>query len=492
MSSQENVPDTKWRSQAGYVWSLIGSAVGFANILSFSAHVYKNGGGAFLIPYSLALIFMGIPLLILEGIVGSNFKLPLVSAFGRVWGRVGKVFGWLAVIACLTIGSFYIVLTGYSVAYTYFSAMDIIPSDTEEFFLKTFLGVTSDIADFGNLSLPIFMSTIGVALLTWCVLSRSIREGVESVCSIFMPMLVIIMTTFAVVVAFLPGGLNGWSYYLKPDFIKLGEPSLWRDIFGQLFFSLSLGLGIVVGYSRHSGKDIDIPKAMISVALGDFFVSFISGAAIFGCLAHVSYVEGIPFEKMLNTDSTFEIGFVVFPRIFKFFGSNIGPVIGVIFFFCIFIAGITGVFSIVESISGNIEVEFGMKRKKAVTATLIVIVSFAMMFCMGNASHIIDALVPMVMGTNMLIGGMVLILAFYMSSKDIRSDISWGRHNGLGFYSLCLKGIAPGILSLILMSNLYEEFLSFDTARSVRWTWFSIALVLASLLALSVRKNINV
>src|SRR5271156_6683476 len=93
-------PDT-WKSQAGFVWSLIGSAVGFANILSFSAQVYKNGGGAFLIPYCMALFLLGIPLLILEGVIGNKTKAPLVTAFGNVWGNVGKTFGWLAVLACL-------------------------------------------------------------------------------------------------------------------------------------------------------------------------------------------------------------------------------------------------------------------------------------------------------------------------------------------------------------------------------------------------------
>src|ERR1700730_16242904 len=95
-----------WKSQTGYIWSLIGSAVGFANILSFSAKVYKNGGGAFLIPYLMALLILGIPMLILEGMIGSKWKLPIVGAYGQKWGSFGKTLGWLSVLACLTIGAF--------------------------------------------------------------------------------------------------------------------------------------------------------------------------------------------------------------------------------------------------------------------------------------------------------------------------------------------------------------------------------------------------
>lgn len=479
MSNIQNVSDTSWKSQAGFIWSLIGSAVGFANILSFSAQVYKNGGGAFLIPYLMALFILGIPLLILEGITGYRMKSPLVSAYGSIWGRAGKILGWLAVLACLSIGGFYIVLTGYSVAYTYFSAINAIPEDSKSFFINSFLKTTSGIREWGDISLPILSSTILVAIMAWFVLARNVRDGIERICSIFMPLLVIIMTTFAIIVGFLPGGIEGWVYYLKPDFTKLFDPSLWRDVFGQLFFSLSLGLGIIVGYSRHTGRTINIPRAMLCVALGDFAVSFISGAAVFGCLAHISYTQQIPFESILTSDSTFEIGFIVFPQIFKFFGPVLGQSISVIFFFCIFIAGITGVFSIIESIAGNVEVEFKTSRKRAVTATILAVTAVAIPFCMGNASHLIDALVPMVMGTNMLIGGLALILVFQYACPEIKNDPVWMVGRRLNPYGFCLRYLAPVLLGIILIGNISQEFQAFDFGKGVRWMWFILALLTA-------------
>jgi NSS family neurotransmitter:Na+ symporter len=480
--SHSSSSSSGWKSQAGYVWAVMGSAVGFANVLSFSAQAYKNGGGAFLVPYFIALFILGVPLLILEGIIGQRTQSPLVTAYGQVWGRVGKMLGWLAVIACLSIGGFYIVLTGYSLGYTYFALTNSIGPDSQKFFLETFLKVTPSLKEFGSLSLLVFLPTLGTATLSYFVMVRSVREGIERVCSIFMPLLVLIMVTFAIVATCLPGGLDGWVYYLKPNFTRLGDPLLWRDVFGQLFFSLSLGLGIIVGYSRHTGKAANIPRALLYVALGDFAVSFISGAAIFACLSHMSLVTGTPFASLLTSDSSFEIGFIVFPKILAAFGPSLAQPIGTLFFFCIFIAGITGLFSITESIAGNIEVEFATSRKKAVLISLIAITCLSLLFSMGNASHLIDALAPMVIGTNMLIGGLMLIAAFQFNSLEISRDPVWrtGRWNLNRFF---LRFVAPCILSAILIGNLTEEFQSFDLAKGVRWTWFILAIGSSALLA---------
>ncbi len=470
---------TTWKSQAGFVWALIGSAVGFANVLSFSAKAYKNGGGAYLIPYTIALFVIGIPFLVLEGKIGNRWKSPLVTSYGIVWGKIGKMLGWLSILSCLTIGAFYVVLTGYSVAYTYFSSCNQIPSDTKSFFLDSVLQITPSLEDFGTFSIPIFAATAMVCLVAWIVLRRSVRDGIERICSIFMPLMVLIMTIFAIAVCLLPGGMQGWVYYLKPNFSQLLNIQLWRDVFGQLFFSLSLGLGIIIGYSRHTEDAANIPRAMLYAALGDFFVSFISGAAIFGCLAHISHTQGIPFNEILTSDSTFEIGFILFPKILKVFGPILAQCIGTLFFFCVFIAGITGVFSIAESIAGNIEVEFRLTRSKAVTSTLAAMLLIAVFFCMGNASHLIDALVPMVIGINMLVSGLALVFAFAYKNTLLPLEHS--------LYRFCLRYIVPTALGLILIGNLQHEWTHFDLPKMIRWGWLLATCLVAGYLALARR-----
>ena len=455
---------------------MIGSAVGFANILSFSACAYKNGGGAFLIPYAVALIVLGVPLLLLEGMIGNKWKLPLVASYGQVFGKAGKMFGWLAVIACATIGGFYIVLTGYSIAYTYFAGAALIPQDTAAFFTRDFLKISPSLFDMGSFSVPVFIATGAVAIFSWIVLHRDVKDGIEKICSFFMPLLTAIIIVFAAVVAFLPGGIDGLTHYLQPDFSRLYDISLWRDVFGQLLFSLSLGLGIIVGYSRHTGEKINVVSAMKWVAMGDFFVSFISGFAIFGCLAHISHTTGIEFDKIIATDSSFEIGFIIFPKILQHFGP-LAPIIGVIFFFSVFIAGVTGVFSIVESIAGNIEFEFAVTRKKAVTITMAFIMVLALFFCMGNGSHLIDALAPMVVGTNMLIGSLALIITFVHCCQEIGDKFAFSP----------LRYFVPIVLVIILAGNIGNECANFNAMTAVRWIWFAVAAVISYVLAAKIQ-----
>ena len=178
-----------WAKESGFIFAMIGSAVGFANILAFSARCYRNGGGAFLIPFFAAIIIIGLPMLYLEGVIGKKYGLPIASAYGKILPRKWKIFGWIAALSCLTIGSFYSVLTSWSVAYTYFAATDSIPANSGEFFAKDFLHDSGSLTNFGSMSWVILAATLFVAVFTWFVTSKNIGDGVEKVCAIFMPLL---------------------------------------------------------------------------------------------------------------------------------------------------------------------------------------------------------------------------------------------------------------------------------------------------------------
>jgi len=482
-----------WKKEGGYVWSLIGSAVGFANILSFSALCYRNGGGAFLIPYILAHLAVGLPMLFLEGLVGQKTKLPIVSAMGNVAGSSGKMLGWLAVLSCATIGGFYMVLTGFSVAYSYFSAAGAIGTDSAFFFKNSFLHDSGSLTQFGGIAVGVLLSTILVAGFAWAVLSRNIRSGVEKICTLFLPLLGVLITTFAVASFCLPGAFEGIKHFLIPDFNRLTQWTLWRDVFGQVFFSLSLGLGIVTGYSRHNPASFSIPRAMVRVAFADFVISFISGLAIFGCIGFMSMKSGTPISSIVSSDSAFEIGFVIFPTILAQFGDLAARIVGPIFFFCIFIAGVTGVFSIAESVAGNIEVEFNKSRKTAVAIAMFLITLLALPFCMGNGQHVIGAIAPMVLGNTMLIGGIAEILLFIVLSSVIGKDPIWFSGNRRSYAFLALKYCVLPLLTLTFLGAIYQEIKTgFHTPEAVRWGWLLIVLLVSGYLSYRKRATVQV
>lgn len=466
-----------WSKESGYIWSMIGSAVGFANILSFSALCYRNGGGAFLIPYLFAHLLIGVPMLLLEGFIGQKLKLPFVSSIGKVLGK-GKYFAWISVLTCITICSFYMVLTGFSVAYTYFTATGAITQDTASFFSDHFLQMTSSLSERGSISWVVLIPTLIVAGFTWFVLSKKIQSGVEKLCSLFLPLLGVMVVAFALITLFLPGSTIGYKLYLSPDFSRLLDWTLWRDVFGQVFFSLSLGLGIVVAYSRHNPENFNIPRAMLRVAVGDVLISILAGFAIFGCIGFMSQKTMLPFDQIVTSDSAFEIGFVIFPLILQ----HIGPFakfIGPLFFLCVFIAGITGVFSIVESIAGNAEIEFRISRKKAVFLSMVLVTILSIPFCMGNGQYLLAALEPMVMGNALLIGGIVEIVIFLFLDQGLSKDLIW-QTKGMRLAYTSLKFFVLPLLTLCLIGAIVQDFNgNRDIAFFVRYIWFVLILCIS-------------
>lgn len=474
-----------WSGPSGYILSMLGSAIGFANILSFGSECYRNGGSAFLFPFFTALFILGIPMLILEGIIGKSTQSPLVTSYGIIAGKPGKVAGWLSILAVLTIAGIYTVLTGWSIGYTAYSLFYALPSDPASFFVNDFLQASSGITEWGGISWPVMISTIFVIILTWSVVHKNIQSGIEKWCSVFLPLLAVLILSFTTFVFTLPGAYEGFIRYLTPDFSKVWDFQLWKNVFGQLFFSLSLGIGIVVGYSRHTGSNINIRRAMYQVAMGDFIISFISGLTIFGCLGYMSENFSIPFEELAATTSSFEIGYIVFPTIISSFGPLLATLLAPLFFFCIFIAGITGVFSIVESIAGNIEIEYNQSRNNAVTITMVLIALIAIPFCLGNGTAIIDALADMVIGNNMLIGAILQIIVFFYLTDRFTKNKAWFNNQGkrtLSFYSL--KYLSPIILVTTLYNTLSQQVLEgFTTERIVSWSWLAVALVISTILS---------
>ena len=375
---------------------------------------------------------------------------------------------------------FYTLLTGYAVAYVLFCLGNMIPADTTRFFQEDFLGVTPALADWGHFSWGLGFSALVVSGVSWYVLTRNVQAGVERVCSFIMPLLVGMIFLFCAFTLLLPGAFDGLKQFLIPDFSRLRDFGIWRDAFGHLFFSLSLGLGIITGYARYNGSHIHIGRAMRYVVLGDITISLLAGVVIFGCLGFLSYESGIAFAELVNTTSTFELGFIVFPKILQAMGAWAPPILGTIFFFCLFIAGITGVFSIAESIAGSVEVERGVSRKRAVTVTLITMTTGSLVFCFGNGQHLINALAPMVMGFNMLLAAFVEVIIFLFAIKTIQRSVT---HHMLlpsrrwtHFFGACVLVI----LSVIFIGSVRQETTATsDLAMILRWVWFALAAFLA-------------
>ena len=286
-----------------------------------------------------------------------------------------------------------------------------------------------------------------------------------------------------IAVCFLPGAFDGFKQYLIPDFSKLADPQIWLISFGHVFFSLSVALALIVGYSRYTDKSVNIPRAMLLVALGDVLTSFIAGFVIFGGIGYMAHISNVPFNQVV-TSSIFGVGFVVFPKIFQTFGPIASSLLGTTFFFCLFIAGVTGLFSIIEAIAGNFEVEFSWNRKRAVTTAMCLLFAVALLFTGGNGSHLIGALDGMTAGFNVLISGFSEIFIFLYCSFKIMNHQAWFFGKRRAFYYYTLKVISPVLLIAVFATSLAKELGNgFGMEEIIHWSWFSGACLIAFFLS---------
>ena len=480
---EEHSKNKGWNSEAGYIWSMIGSAVGFANILSFGAKSYQNGGGVFLIPLLVAVLLLGLPMLILEGLIGKNFQAPLVTAFGKILGRKGKFFAWPTVFGVITIGGFYTVLNTWSLAYVWYSITGTIPADTGAFFEKDFLQVTSSVTELGGFSSIIGIGSLVLLFFIYKINASPIATGIERLSKLFLPVLLGLLGIFLVGVLMLPGATSGMAYLVKADFSVLANSKLWLTAFGHVFFSLSIGLAIISGYSAYTNQEINIVRSMSLVVLGDMMTSLISAFIIFGCLGHLAFTSGKPFADVVSS-SGFGLGFVVFPKLFQSFPGAMGPIVGALFFFSLFLAGITGLISIIEAAVGNIAREFSLTRDRATLYICLLVAVLAVLFSFGNASHLIEILDYMAAGVNVLLSGFIHIVVFLFLTKTFSEKEEWILGKKKAFYFYSLKYLSPILIVIILGMQLFEEFSTpFSLAKSIRWGWFALVLLASFLLS---------
>ncbi|MDD4497574.1 MAG: sodium-dependent transporter, partial [Methanosarcinaceae archaeon] len=228
-----------WNTRVGFILAAVGSAVGLGNIWRFSYAAYENGGGVFLIPYFIALLTAGIPLMILEFGMGSKFRGAAPMAFKRA-KKSFEFIGWWGVIASFIITTYYSVIMGWSLVYLVKAFNLGWGSDTEAFFNEALLEVSNSPWNFSGFAPSVLAGLVGVWFLIWIIEKKGVQKGIERANKIFMPLLWLLLIVLVFRAITLPGALAGIEWYLKPDFSKLTDLGVWQAAYAQAFYSLSL------------------------------------------------------------------------------------------------------------------------------------------------------------------------------------------------------------------------------------------------------------
>ena len=358
----------------GLILAMAGSAVGLGNFLRFPAQAIQNGGGAFIIPYLTCFVLMGIPLLYVEWAMGRYG-----GKFGQhstpfMFGHMGKRFFWkylgvFGIFTNLAVAAYYCYLESWALSWAYHSAAGHFLGQSQAevaAFYTSYIGLGTPE--------PVVFWLLCLLLNTW-ILSRGLKDGVELASKIGMPLLLLFGVILAVRGVTLSAGdhgavydgIVGLNYLWEPKFSSIWDPVVWRNAAGQIFFTLSLGMGSIQCYASYVKYKDDIALNAMSAGWMNEFVEVVLGSAVIVPIA-VGYLGVDKVVEMTKGGSGFGIGFMTLPYLFAQWGPVLSAVSGMLWFGLLFFAGITSSLAMGTPCMGFIEDNFKWDRTKAAWA----------------------------------------------------------------------------------------------------------------------------
>ncbi len=456
--TEHKKPRITWGSQLGFIFAAVGSAIGLGNIWRFSYITYENGGGAFLIPYFVALLVAGIPLMILEFGLGHKKHGASSLAFAKISRKFEWLGWWMPTFATFGIMLFYSVVIGWCVNYIFYSFNLAWGADAQAFFLKDFLHLSSGVFQLNGLPIHLLLSLAFVWLTTWFICFREVNRGIEKACLIFMPLLFVMTLILVGWGLTLPGAMEGIKWYLKPDFSKIANWQVWMAAFGQIFFTLTLSFGVMIAYASYLPKRTDIVKNALITSVLNCAYSFITGFAVFSVLGYMAIKSGLPINQVIKSGPS--LAFVAYPQaisLLPFFREAFG----VIFFGALVIAGISSGISLIEAFSRAITDKFDFSRQRVVSLLCLTGFLGSLIFASGAGLYWLDIVDHYINQYGLVIAGILecLVVGWVLKARVLRTHINavsdWGVNR---LWDFAIKIVTPGILTIILVSNFINEF----------------------------------
>ena len=375
----------EWGSNLSFLLAMIGSAVGLGNIWRYPYVLYSNGGGAFYIPYIVAILVMGIPFLVLEYGVGYHYKSSIAKAFRKINTKIEYV-GWLLAVGVFMILIYYSVILGWDGIYIILSLFKGWGTDPNLYFSTTLLQSTDSLN-----GLTTFIPIIAIAMLVtwfiiWFISHRDLEKGLGKVSKILVPSLFIIMVIIVIYALTLPGASLGLNELFSPNWSLLLDFNIWMAAFGQIIFSLSLGMAIAFTYASYTKKDTDLITNTLGIAIANCGFENFAALGVFSILGYMSLQSGVPVPDLVTQGTG--LVFVVYPIAFNALGQW-AYIIGPLFFLAVYLAGLTSILSTIEPLSFSIQNKFNISRKKAMTILLAFATVVSMIYATGSGGYVL-------------------------------------------------------------------------------------------------------
>ena len=481
MSQDKN----EWGSNLSFILAMIGSAVGLGNIWRYPYVLYSNGGGAFYIPYIVAILLMGIPFLILEYGVGYNFKSSFAKAVKKINSK-WEYLGWFLPVAVFMIMIYYSAILGWDGIYMILSFFKGWGADPNAYFTTTLLQSSDSIT-----GLVQFIPLVAVAMLIgwviiWFISHRDLEAGLGKVSKVLVPLLFIIMVIIVGFSLTLPGASIGLAELFNPDWSLLGNFEIWMAAFGQIVFSLSLGMSIAFTYASYTKDDADLITNTISIALANSLFENFAALGVFSILGYMSLQSGTAVADLVTQGTG--LVFIVYPIVFNVLGQW-AYVLGPLFFLTVYLAGLTSILSTIEPLSFSIQNKFGLTRKRTMTILIIVGAAVSMIYATAYGGSVLGYVDTFINQIAILFGVILECVIFawiFKAEKLIDFLNSKSKSLKLGkWWILVVKFVLPIFVAIVWIGGMFDV-INNGTTDQLIFTVISAAILLIATLIFTV------
>mgnify|MGYP002578182561 FL=1 len=446
----------EWGSNLSFLLAMIGSAVGLGNIWRYPYVLYSNGGGAFFIPYIVAILIMGIPFLILEYGVGYNFKSSFPKAVKSI-SKKWEYLGWFLPVAVFMILIYYSAILGWDGFYVIISAFKGWGADPNAYFTGSFLQANDTLGGLGT-----FVPFVAIAMLVgwiimWVISHTDLEKGLGRVSKVLVPLLFAIMIFIVLFSLTLPGAGIGLAELYNPDWSLLLNFNIWMAAFGQMIFSLSLGMSIAFTYASYTKDDSDLVSNALWVTVANCGFENFAAIGVFSILGYMSLQSGVAVPDLVTQGTG--LVFIVYPTVFNVLGDW-ASVIGPLFFFTVYLAGLTSILSTIEPLSFSIQNKFGWSRNKTMTMLCVFGAAVSMIYATAMGSYILGIADTFVNQIAILIGVIFecIIFAWIFKAENIIPKLNAkSKSIKLGkWWLVVVKYVLPIFIAIVWVGGILE------------------------------------
>ncbi|MBQ8296191.1 MAG: sodium-dependent transporter [Ruminococcus sp.] len=456
MQKQKNNVKSGFGSKLGFILAAAGSAVGLGNIWRFPYLAAEYGGGIFLLVYLILAVTFGFALMVTEIAIGRRTGKSVFGAYTSIDKRF-KPLGWVAGIIPMIIMPYYCVIGGWVLKYLTAFATGAGTDAASGNYFSEFIGSSA--------SPTIFFAVY--LILTALVVMLGVQKGIEKVSKIMMPVLLLLIVGIAVYTLTVPGAFDGFLYYITPKFSEFSIKTVIAAM-GQLFYSMSLAMGIMITYGSYMRKEDSIEGSVRQIEIFDTVVAFLAGMIIIPAVFAFPGTDanGVPLagEDAVKVSGP-SLMFVSLPKVFEAMPG--GQVVGAVFFLLVALAALTSSISLMETVVSIICEKFRIKRIPACLIVMLLSFLIGLLSVFGYSiwsdftifgKQILDFFDYISNNILMPIVALLtcILVGFVIKTKYIEDEVELtGKFKSKQLYRVMVKYICPLCMLMILFSSLF-------------------------------------